>query len=105
MKEEKKTGAFLSLKCCQPLKLLKCFHREFRSLQASNIEAVSQKAVNLRVHHRAVGTRGAQGHVPPQYFKQLVAVPLQYFKQILGLTKWVPPQSLTPSYGPAARGF
>ena len=39
--------------------------------------------------------------MPPQYFEQLVTVPLQYFQRILGLTKWVPPQYLTPSYGPA----
>ena len=43
--------------------------------------------------------RGAQGKVPPQYFKQLVVVPLQYFQQILGLTKGVPPQYLTPTHG------
>ena len=35
----------------------------------------------------------------PQYFKQLVVVPLQYFQQILGLTKGVPPQYLTPTHG------
>ena len=50
---------------------------------------------------RGVGTRGAQGHVSPQYFEQLVVVTLQYFEQILGMTKWVPPQYLTPSYGPS----
>ena len=49
---------------------------------------------------RAVGTGGAQGHVPPQYLEQPVVVPLQYFQQIWGLTKWVPPQYLAPSYGP-----
>ena len=37
-------------------------------------------ALLLRVHFlRAVGTGGAQGHVPPQYFEQLVVVPFQYF--------------------------
>ena len=41
---------------------------------------------------RAVGTGGAQGHVPPQYLEQLVVVSHQYFQKILGLSKWVPPQ-------------
>ena len=49
---------------------------------------------------RAVGTGGAQGHVPPQYLEQPVVVPLQYFQQIWGLTNWVPPQYLAPSYSP-----
>ena len=44
--------------------------------------------------------RGAQGHVPPSIWSNVVG-PLQYFQKILGLTKWVPPQYLTPSYGPA----
>ena len=52
---------------------------------------------------RAVGTGGAQGHVPPQYLEQPVVVPLQYFQQILGLTKWVPPQYLAPSHGPVSK--
>ena len=38
--------------------------------------------------------------MPPQYLEQPVLVPLQTFQEIWGLTKWVPPQYLTPSYGP-----
>ena len=40
--------------------------------------------------------------MPPQYLELPVVVPLQYFQQMLGLTIWVPPQYLTPSYGSAA---
>ena len=49
---------------------------------------------------RGVGTSGAQGHVPPQYFDQLGAVPLQHFQQLSGSTKCVPLQYLPPSYAP-----
>ena len=47
-----------------------------------------------------VGTWGAQGHMPPQYFKKQVPVPLQHFQQTLGPTKCVSLQYLTPSYAP-----
>ena len=62
----------------------------------------TEELQKLYMHHycRAVGTGGAQGHVPPQYLEQPVVVPLQYCQQIWGITKWVPPQYLAPSYGP-----
>ena len=49
---------------------------------------------------RGVGTTGEQGHMPSQYFEQLVPVPPQYFQQTFGPTKCVPLQYLTPSYAP-----
>ena len=55
---------------------------------------------NLRLQFRALETGGHRGTCP-QYFEQLVAVPLQSFRKISGLTKWVPPQYLTPSDVPA----
>ena len=54
----------------------------------------------LSKHPKGVGTRGAQGHVPPQYFEQLAPVPPQYFQQTSGPTKFVPLQYLMPSYAP-----
>ena len=61
------------------------------------------KVVPRKVLGELQGRRntGVQGHVPPHYFEQLVAVPLQYFQQILEQTVWVPPQYLTPSDVPA----
>ena len=61
--------------------------------------------VKSQARSRAVGTGGAQGHLPPQYLDQLVVVPLQYFGEISVLNKWVPPQYLTPSYGPDATTY
>ena len=49
---------------------------------------------------RGVGTGEAQGHMPSQYFEQLVPVPLQHFQRTSGPTKCVPLQYLTPSYAP-----
>ena len=67
----------------------KCNHN-----QALVFEPISQIAQGRK-------SRGwAQGHVPSQYLEQPVVLPLKYFQQIWGLTKWVPPQYLAPSYGP-----
>ena len=58
------------------------------------------KSRNKMFSTRGVGTRGAQGHMPPHNFEQLVHFPPQQFYQTLRPTKCVSLQYFTPSYAP-----